>query len=102
MADEVRIADVNGKKVQWDPAQMRRIDPGERASLEALARQAELGGDDLACLRALVERHAGVAATLRLVDEYLDRARGRLVRLPDTPASHALGRLVDFVRERDR
>ena len=25
MSDEVRIADVNGKKVQWDPAQMRKI-----------------------------------------------------------------------------
>jgi hypothetical protein len=24
MSDEVRIADVAGKKVQWDPAQMRR------------------------------------------------------------------------------
>jgi octaprenyl-diphosphate synthase len=81
---------------------MRRGNPGERASLEALARQPALGDDDLARLRALVERHAGVAATMRLVDEYLDRARGRLARLPDTPASHALGRLVDFVRERDR
>ena len=25
MSDEVRIADVTGKKVQWDPAQMRKI-----------------------------------------------------------------------------
>ena len=25
MADEIRVAEVNGKKVQWDPAQMRRI-----------------------------------------------------------------------------
>jgi nitrogen fixation protein NifB len=25
MADEIRYAEVNGKKVQWDPAQMRRI-----------------------------------------------------------------------------
>jgi geranylgeranyl pyrophosphate synthase len=38
---------------------------------------------------------------MRLVNEYLARARALLEVLPQSPACHALYRLVDFVRERD-
>jgi geranylgeranyl pyrophosphate synthase len=38
---------------------------------------------------------------MRLVDDYLVRARAELTAVPDSSARRALLRLVDFVRERD-
>jgi geranylgeranyl pyrophosphate synthase len=49
----------------------------------------------------LVERYAAVPATMRLVNDYLTRARTQLATVPDSPACRALHALVDFVRERD-
>jgi len=80
---------------------MRTASLADRAVLEELANQADLDNGDLDALRALVERYAAVPATMRLVDEYLARARTQLSAVPDSPACRALHRLVDFVRERD-
>lgn len=80
---------------------MRTASLADRAVLEALASQADLDNGDLSDLRALVERYAAVPATMGLVDDYLARARAQLAAMPDSPACHALHRLVDFVRERD-
>ena len=73
----------------------------DRSRLEALTRQADLSDADRRELREMVEHSGGVAATMRLVDEYLTHARTHLARLPDSPAARTLDRLVDFVRERD-
>jgi octaprenyl-diphosphate synthase len=73
----------------------------DRLALEELARREELGEEDLALLRDLVDRSGGVEATMRLVDLYLGRARAALHGVPDSPACRALHHLVDFVRERD-
>jgi octaprenyl-diphosphate synthase len=73
----------------------------DRAALERLAGGQAITEADVALLRALVERYAAVPATMRLVDGYLDRARGHLRSLPDSPARDTLLRLADFVRERD-
>ncbi|MBI2115261.1 MAG: polyprenyl synthetase family protein [candidate division NC10 bacterium] len=80
---------------------MRTASVVDRAALEGLASQDHVGDDDLALLRRLVERYEAVPATMRLVDEYLARARAQLTVVPGSPASRALHRLVDFVRERD-
>jgi octaprenyl-diphosphate synthase len=74
---------------------------GDRRRLEELAACAVGDSDALTTVHALVDRYHAVPATMRLVDDYLDRARGELAVLPDSPASRALHRLVDFVRERD-
>ena len=73
----------------------------DRLALEELARREELGEEDLALLRDLVDRSGGVEATMRLVDLYLGRARAELHGVPDSPACRTLHHLVDFVRERD-
>jgi octaprenyl-diphosphate synthase len=80
---------------------MRSASNEDRAVLEEMARQDRVGDEDLALLRALVERYEAVPATMRLVDDYLTRARAQLAVVPGSPASRALYRLVDFVRERD-
>ena len=80
---------------------MRCAVPTDRERLEWLAAQELLRDDSLALLRELVDRYDAVPATMRLVDEYLGRARAQLDVVPESPARDALGRLVDFVRERD-
>jgi octaprenyl-diphosphate synthase len=80
---------------------MRTASEMDRSVVEGLAREPQISDEDLAQLRALVERYEGVPATMRLVDEYLVRARAHLRALPQSPAADALDRLVDFVRERD-
>jgi octaprenyl-diphosphate synthase len=80
---------------------MREASCADRAALERLARQEDVGEEDLALLRGLVEAYDGVPATMRLVDDYLGRARAQLCAVPESPASRALHRLLDFVRERD-
>lgn len=80
---------------------VRTGSPPDRAVVEALAAREHISDEDLAQLRGLVERYEGVPATMRLVDEYLARARAALEVLPPSPACQALHRLVDFVRERD-
>jgi octaprenyl-diphosphate synthase len=80
---------------------MRTAPATDRLVVEELARREHVTDEDLARLRALVERYGGVPATMRLVDEYLTRARASLGVLPSSPACDSLHRLVDFVRERD-
>jgi octaprenyl-diphosphate synthase len=80
---------------------MRTASLADRAVLEGLASRVDLDNGDLAALRGLVERYAAVPATMRLVDDYLSRARAQLAAVPDSSACRALLGLVDFVRERD-
>ena len=80
---------------------MRTASVADRTMVEDLARREQLGDEDLAGLRALVERYKGVAATMELVDHYLGQARVLLQVVPESPACHALYRLLDFVRHRD-
>lgn len=80
---------------------MRRVAEEDRAVLERLSSQGNVGDGELTALYDLVERYEAVPASMRLVDEYLGRARADLQGLPESPACHALHRLVDFVRERD-
>src|SRR5574341_2193971 len=80
---------------------MRTASQTDRAILEGLAREDQVDDDGLALLRGLVDRYEAVPATMRLVDDYLARARAQLTMLPESPACRALLRLVDFVRERD-
>ena len=80
---------------------MRTACVEDRAILERLPSRVSGGDADLAPLHALVERYKAVPATMRVVDDYLNRARRDLRAVPDSPACRALHRLVDFVRERD-
>ncbi len=80
---------------------MRTASAADRVVVEDLVRREHISDENLAQLRGLVERYEGVSATMRLVDEYLARARALLEVLPPSPACHCLHRLVDFVRERD-
>jgi octaprenyl-diphosphate synthase len=80
---------------------MRHAVPADRQRLEWLAAQDRPGSDGLALLRELVDRYTAVPATMGLVDRYLGRARAHLDVVPESPARHALDRVVDFVRERD-
>jgi geranylgeranyl pyrophosphate synthase len=80
---------------------VKRAAPEDRLILERLAASEGPSEDDLAALRGLVERYESVPATMRLVDEYLARARAELSLVSNSPACHTLHRLVDFVRERD-
>jgi octaprenyl-diphosphate synthase len=80
---------------------LRTASEMDRAVVEELSRAPQISDGDLAQLRDLVERYQGVPATMRLVDEYLVRARALLRMLPPSLACDALDRLVDFVRERD-
>jgi len=80
---------------------MRHAVPADCKRLEWLANQDRPGDDGLALLRELVDRYEAVPATMCLVDRYLTDARRQLGCMPESPARHALERLVDFVRERD-
>ncbi len=80
---------------------MRMASPEDRAMVEGLAHRERVGDEELALLRKLVEQYEAVPATMRLVDDYLGRARAQLAAVPDSPACRVLHRLVDFVRERD-
>ncbi|MBI4574254.1 MAG: polyprenyl synthetase family protein [candidate division NC10 bacterium] len=80
---------------------MRSTSHADRAILEGLAREERVDDDGLALLRGLVDRYEAVPATMRLVDDYLARARAQLAAVPESAACRALHRLLDFVRERD-
>jgi octaprenyl-diphosphate synthase len=80
---------------------MRHAVPADRKRLEWLSNQERPGDDGLALLRELVDRYEAVPATMGLVDRYLGDARAQLACVPESPARHALDRLVDFVRQRD-
>jgi octaprenyl-diphosphate synthase len=80
---------------------MRHAAPADRKRLEWLSNQERPGDDGLALLRELVDRYEAVPATMCLVDRYLGDARAQLACVPESPARHALDRLVDFVRLRD-
>ena len=80
---------------------MRTASAADRVVVEDLARREHISDEDLVQMRSLVERYEGVPATMRLVDDYLARARALLEVLPPSSACHSLHRLVDFVRERD-
>jgi octaprenyl-diphosphate synthase len=80
---------------------MQQAAPVDRERMEWLAAQDRPGHEGLALLRELVDRYGAAPATMRRVDEYLDRARARLEAVPESPARDALDRVVDFVRERD-
>ncbi len=81
---------------------LRTASVEDRATLERLPSRLSGGDGDLAPLHALVERYQAVPATMRLVEEYLNRARRYLQAVPDSAACRALHGLADFVRERDR
>ena len=80
---------------------LRRATAEDRTIVERLAVQENLADDDLVPLRMLVERYRSVPATMRLVEDYLARAREHLAVVPESPACDALHRLLAFVRERD-
>ena len=80
---------------------MRHAVPADCKRLEWVANQERPGDDGLALLRELVDRYDAVPATMCVVDRYLAHARTQLGCVPESPARHALERLVDFVRERD-
>ncbi len=80
---------------------MRTASAEDRVAVEELAKREHISDENLAQLRSLVERYDSVPATMRLVDDYLARARAMLEGLPSSPACQSLHRLVDFVRERD-
>ncbi len=80
---------------------MRHAVPADRKRLEWLSNQKRPGDDGLALLRELVDRYEAVPATMCLVDRYLGDARAQLGCVPESPARHALDRLVDFLRQRD-
>lgn len=95
-------SDFREGKITYPLIHLMRTAPAEdRAMLEGMVRRNPVGDEDLALLRTLVERHGAVAATMRLVEGYLARARRQLGAVPGSPASRTLHRLVDFVRERD-
>jgi octaprenyl-diphosphate synthase len=80
---------------------MQSASHADRAILEGLAVEERVDDDGLALLRGLVDRYEAVPATMRLVDDYLARARAQLAAVPESAACRALHRLLDFVRERD-
>lgn len=80
---------------------MQQAAPADCRRLEWLAAQDHPGHDGLALLRELVDRYEAVPATMRRVDEFLDRARSRLGVVAESAARDALDRVIDFVRERD-
>ncbi len=81
---------------------LRTASVEDRAVLERLPSRGCGGDGDLAPLHAMVERYQAVSATMRVVEDYLNRARRDLQAVPASPACRALRGLVDFVRERDR
>jgi octaprenyl-diphosphate synthase len=96
-------SDFREGKITYPLIHVLRVASAEdRARLEALAEQPTLDPDHLGLLRSLVDRYAAVTATRGLVTEYLERACGHLLLLPDTPARRALHRLAEFVGARDR
>jgi len=95
-------SDFREGKITYPLIHVMRVSSAEdRGSLEAMGRRDALADGDVTVLRGLVERYEAVPATMRLVDEYLGRARERLQILPATPGREALERLVEFVRDRD-
>ncbi len=95
-------SDFREGKITYPVIHLLRVAAAEdRTTVERLAGQESLADTDLAILRLLVEQYQAVPATMRLVEDYLMRARKQLALVPDSPARLALRRLADFVRERD-
>jgi octaprenyl-diphosphate synthase len=95
-------SDFREGKITYPVIHLMRVAPeADRDALARLAERERLDEPDVALLRTLVERHGAIAATMELVDGYLELARAALLPVPDSPARETLLRLVAFVRERD-
>ena len=92
---------------------LKRCRPAEReviaAALKGAARR-ELGGADeaapeeveLAAALDVVERHRGVADSIRRAEEHIARARTAIAAFPDGDSKRALLAAADFAVARDR
>lgn len=80
---------------------MRTGSEADQGRIRELAAQETIGESDLAEVKAIVERHGAVSATMELVRTYLKKAKVSLSIFPDSAAKRSLVLMVDFVGDRD-
>ena len=80
---------------------MRTGSDADKGRIRELAAQETIGVSDLAEVKAIVERHGAVAATMELVRTYLKKAKASLGSFPDSDAKRSLVLMVDFIGDRD-
>jgi octaprenyl-diphosphate synthase len=80
---------------------LRSASEAERARIRVLAAKERADAADLAEVKAMVERHGAIGATMELARAYLEKAKGSLAIFPDSAVKQSLLLLVDFVRDRD-
>ncbi len=80
---------------------MRTGSEADQARIRELVAQETIGESDLAEVKAIMERHGAVAATMELVRTYLKKAKTSLSIFPDSAAKRSLVLMVDFVGDRD-
>ena len=80
---------------------MRTGSEADQGRIRELAAQETIGESDMAEVKAIVERHGAVAATMELVRTYLKKAKASLGSFSDSAAKRSLVLMVDFIGDRD-
>lgn len=80
---------------------MRTGSEADKGRIRELVAQETIGESDLAEVKAIMERHGAVAATMELVRTYLKKAKTSLANFPDSAAKRSLVLMVDFIGDRD-
>ncbi|MBI3636211.1 MAG: hypothetical protein HY216_08360 [Candidatus Rokubacteria bacterium] len=81
---------------------LERASLNEAEQVRALLKRPALDADEVAQIRALVLRHAGVDYALARADAYAQAAKQDLAVFPPSEEREILALIADFVVDRDR
>ena len=94
--------DLKEKKVTLPLSRLLEVvDAGEKASLQEMLRKPEITDEDVLRVVGLIQAHQVLPYTLNEARRHVERGKGHLAALPAGEERTALGRLADFVVERE-
>lgn len=94
--------DLKEKKVTLPLSRLLQVvDAAEKASLQEMLRKPEITDADVRRVMGLIQAHQVLPYTIDEARRYVERGKGHLAALPAGEERIALGRLADFVVERE-
>lgn len=81
---------------------LRNCTSAERDDISAIIGKDVLLKEDFSSVFDMVYRYGGIAYSLRIAGEYIERSKSRLEVFPDSPEKNALMSIADYILSRQR
>lgn len=81
---------------------LRNCTSAERDDISAIIGKDALLKEDFSNVFDMVYRYGGIAYSLRIAGEYIERSKSRLEVFPDSPEKNALMSIADYILSRQR